>query len=419
LPVPFASPPSVAVVGAGPAGLMAAEVLAEGGARVTIYDRMASPGRKFLLAGRGGLNLTHSEPLEVFLTRYSAAAPLLRRAIEDFSPAMLRDWCKGLGQDTFIGSSGRVFPKAFKTSPLLRAWLRRLAAQGVTFAPRHRWIGFAENDGLRFATPAGSFTCMTQAYVFALGGASWAHLGSDGRWMEEFAAAGILANPLQPANCGFLVDWSPTFRDRFEGQPLKTISLSFADHRVRGEAIVTRDGIEGGGIYALSAPLREAVSRKGEAFVSITLRADLDEAELNAKLSAARGKQSLSNVLRKVLKLSPVAIGLLQEAARARSQIPTSMNAAELARLIAAVPLRLTGIAPIGRAISSAGGVSFDEIDQSFMLVRRPGTFLAGEMLDWEAPTGGYLLQASLATGAAAGRGALAWLARRGLDPCE
>jgi uncharacterized flavoprotein (TIGR03862 family) len=393
---------------------MAAEALATGGACVTIYDRMASPGRKFLLAGRGGLNLAHSEPLEIFLTRYGAAAPFLRRAIEDFPPTMLRDWCNGLGQDTFVGSSGRVFPKAFKTSPLLRAWLRRLAAQGVTFAPRHRWIGFAEDEGLRFATPAGTFTCMAQAYVFALGGASWPHLGSDGQWMDEFAAAGILASPLRPANCGFLVDWSPTFRDRFEGQPLKTISLSFADHKVRGEAIVTRNGIEGGGIYALSALLREAVLRQGEATLLIALRADLAEAELAARLNGPREKQSLANFLRKALKLSPVAIGLLHEAARARLQTSANMNAAELARLIAALPIRLTGIAPIDRAISSAGGVSFDEIDQDFMLVRRPGTFLAGEKLDWEAPTGGYLLQASFATGAAAGRGALAWLARRG-----
>ncbi|MGP0058208.1 MAG: TIGR03862 family flavoprotein [Beijerinckiaceae bacterium] len=406
------SSPAAAIVGAGPAGLMAAEVLAQGGAKVTIYDRMASPGRKLLLAGRGGLNLTHSEPLETLLTRYGEAAPRLRRAITAFSPAMLRDWCDGLGQQTFVGSSGRVFPKAFKASPLLRAWLRRLAAQGVTFVPRHRWIGFGEGNSLCFETPNGPATYTADASVLALGGASWPHLGSDGRWTRAMAKANILTLPLRPANCGFLIAWSEVFKSRFEGQPLKGIALAFGDLRGRGEAVITRNGIEGGGIYALSAPLREAILKDGEAILHIALRAEFTQRELEKKLSGPRGKQSLSTFLRKVLKLSPVAIGLLHEASRAQSLALTSTSAAELAKFIASVPLRLTGIAPIARAISTAGGIAFSEIDEDFMLTRRPGAFVAGEMLDWEAPTGGYLLQACFSTGAAAGRGALAWLAR-------
>jgi uncharacterized flavoprotein (TIGR03862 family) len=408
--VSLTSFPTVAVVGAGPAGLIAAEVLAQGGAKVTVYDQMASPGRKFLLAGRGGLNLTHSEAFETLLTRYGDAMPHLRPAITAFPPGMLRHWCEGLGQETFIGSSGRVFPKAFKASPLLRAWLRRLAAQGVDFAPRHKWTGCNDTGGLMFATPDGAATHTAQACVLALGGASWPQLGSDGLWTDAFAKADILTLPLRPANCGFRIDWSDTFKSRFEGQPLKGIALGFGDLWVRGDAIVTRNGIEGGGVYALAAPLREAIVKDGEAILRIALRGDLASHDVEEKLRAPRGKQSLSTYLRKVLKLSPVAIGLLQEAGRAQSLRLELMSAAELAHFIAAVPLRLTGIAPIARAISTAGGVSFAEINEDFMLTRRPGTFVAGEMLDWEAPTGGYLLQACFSTGVAAGRGALAWL---------
>jgi uncharacterized flavoprotein (TIGR03862 family) len=392
---------------------MAAEVLAEGGAHVTIYDQMPSAGRKFLLAGRGGLNLTHSEELATFLTHYGAAEARLSDAITTFPPARLRDWCAHLGHDTFVGSSGRVFPKAFKTSPLLRAWLRRLGQQGVAFAPRHRWQGFDSAGALHFAAPSADMSVRADAHVLALGGASWPHLGSDGRWTEIFTKEGVDVASLRPANCAFTVAWSEPFKARFEGAPLKGIALSFDDRRLRGEAVVTRAGIEGGSIYALSAPLREAILARGEAIVKISLRADLSVSELADRLAAPRGKQSLSTYLRKVLKLSPVAIGLLHEAGWAQPRNVATMSATELAHFIAAVPVRLTGIAPIARAISTAGGVSFNEIDENFMLVRRPGVFVAGEMLDWEAPTGGYLLQACFSTGAAAGRGALAWLVSR------
>jgi uncharacterized flavoprotein (TIGR03862 family) len=403
-------PKNVAIIGAGPAGLMAAEVLAQGGASVTVYDAMPSAGRKFLMAGRGGLNLTHSEPLPQFLTRYREAMPHLAAAIEAFPPSGLRDWSEALGQETFVGSSGRVFPKAFKASPLLRAWLRRLDAMGVKLALRYHWIGWDEQGRLRFQTPVGPHVVETSATVLALGGASWPRLGSDGAWVETLVARGVQISPLRPANSGFAVAWSTIFRDRFEGQPLKGVALSFGAHTIRGEAIVTRTGIEGGAIYALSADLREAVDRSGRATLHIALRPDLDMKELIAKVSAPKGKQSLSNFLRKAVSLSSVAIGLLQEAARASGASLASMSPADLGNLMNAVPIELTGTAPIARAISTAGGIPFSELDSDFMIRRMPGVFAAGEMLDWEAPTGGYLLQASFATGAAAGRGALRWL---------
>ncbi len=405
---------SVAIIGAGPAGLMAAEVLANGGANVTVYDAMPTAGRKFLMAGRGGLNLTHSEPLAQFLARYREAMPHLKSAIDAFPPHALRDWSEALGQPTFVGSSGRVFPKAFKASPLLRAWLRRIDAAGVQFAFRHRWIGWDANGRLLFQTPDGPRAIDARGTVLALGGASWPRLGSDGAWVETLAARGVTISPLQPANSGFTVAWSDTFRDRFEGQPLKATAHSFGPHSVRGEAIVTRTGIEGGAIYALSAELREAIQREGQATLHVGLRPDLKFDDLTTRLSAPKGKQSLSNFLRKAAHLSPVAIGLLQEAAKASGPSLASMPPADLARLVNAVPIRLTGVAPIARAISSAGGISFGAIDENFMLRRLPGVFAAGEMLDWEAPTGGYLLQASFATGAAAGRGVLQWLGPHG-----
>ncbi|OAF09938.1 NAD(FAD)-utilizing dehydrogenase [Bradyrhizobium centrolobii] len=402
----------VAVIGAGPAGLMAAEVLARGGARVTVYDAMPSAGRKLLMAGRGGLNLTHSEPLPQFMTRYREATPKLQGAIEAFSPDALRAWCEGLGEPTFVGSSGRVFPRAFKASPLLRAWLRRLDAGGVRFAFRHRWTGWDDEGRLLFQTPDGARTVAVNATVLALGGASWPRLGSDGGWTNILAHRGVAIAPLRPANCGFTVAWSEVFRTRFEGQPLKGIALSFGPHSVRGEATVTRNGIEGGAIYALSAELREAIAAKGEAILEVALRPDVDRAEFAKRLSAPRGKQSFSNFLRKAVQLSPVAVGLLQEAAIGAGQSLTALTPERLAELINAVPIKLAGIAPIARAISSAGGMFFDELDADFMIRRLPGVFAAGEMLDWEAPTGGYLLQASFATGAAAGRGVLGWLAQ-------
>ena len=402
----------VAVIGAGPAGLMAAEVLAERGARVTIYDRMPSAGRKFLLAGRGGLNLTHSEDIGPFLSRYGAAMPHLRAAIEAFPPAAVRAWCEGLGQDTFIGSSGRVFPKAFKTSPLLRAWLRRLDGVGVAFKLRHHWTGWDEQGDTMFETPEGNVGVHADATVLALGGASWPRLGSDGGWVDALANAGVAVAPLRPANCGFVVNWSDVFRERFEGQPLKRIGLSFGGQSVRGEALITRQGLEGGGIYALAAPLREAIAAAGEAVLHIALRPDLTAADLQRRLEAPRHKQSLSTFLRKTVNLSPPAIGLLHEAIVSTPGRFAEMDAADLAALIDAVPVRLVGTASLDRAISTAGGVSFDAIYDAFMLRRRPGVFVAGEMLDWEAPTGGYLLQASFATGVMAARGALTWLAR-------
>jgi uncharacterized flavoprotein (TIGR03862 family) len=400
-----------AVIGAGPAGLMAAEALAQGGIRATVFDGMPSAGRKFLIAGRGGLNLTHSEPLPAFLARYREAAPRLEPAIAAFPPDRLRTWSEALGQKTFVGSSGRVFPESFKASPLLRAWLRRLDSQGVEFAFRHRWIGWDERSALRFHTSEGERVIDARATVLALGGASWPRLGSDGAWAEVLAAKGIEIAPLRPANCGFTVAWSGVFTDRFEGQPLKGDEFRFGDQTVRGEAIVTRTGIEGGAIYGLSAELREAIATTGETTLSIALRPDLDMGDLAKRLSAPRGKQSLSNFLRKAANLSPLAIGLLQEAAIASGQPLASLPPEDLAALINAVPVKLTGVAPITRAISTAGGIAFDELDDHYMLRKLPGVFAAGEMLDWEAPTGGYLLQASFATGAAAGRGAGKWLA--------
>jgi uncharacterized flavoprotein (TIGR03862 family) len=401
----------VAVIGGGPAGLMAAEVLARGGARVTLYDRMPSAGRKLLLAGRGGLNLTHSEEFERLLERYGAAAPHLRAAIAAFSPADLRTWCGGLGQTTFVGSSGRVFPQAFKASPLLRAWLRRLDAARVEFKPRRLWVGWSHDGALMFDSPGGRVVVRVDATVLALGGASWPRLGSDGGWADPATGAGIEVTPLAPANCGFMAGWSDVFAKRFEGQPLKRVALSFAGHMARGEAIITCGGLEGGAIYALSAPLREAIASHGEAVLHLDLRPDLTAAELEPRLCAPRGKQSLATFLRKTVALAPVAVGLLHEATIASPQRLSDLAPAALAALIRAVPVRLIGVAPLASAISTAGGIAFREIDERFMLRRRPGVFMAGEMLDWEAPTGGYLLQAAFSTGAAAARGALDWLA--------
>jgi hypothetical protein len=400
------------VIGAGPAGLMAAEALAQGGANVTVYDAMPSVGRKFLMAGRGGLNLTHSEALETFLTRYREAAPKLAAVIEAFPPERLRNWCEELGQPTFVGSSGRIFPKSLKASPLLRAWLRGLDAAGVKFSQRHRWTGWDQEGRLRFQTPGREIAVESRAAVLALGGASWPRLGSDGGWVETLHAKGVEVLPLKPANCGFKVAWSDVFRDRFEGEPLKGIALSFDGRSVRGEAVITHDGIEGGAVYALSAELRETVLASGGATLHVALRPDVDTSDLITRLSVPRGKQTFTNWLRKAAQLSPVGIGLLQETAIASGVALASMSPDTLAALVKAVPVRLTGTASIARAISSAGGVAFDELNADFMLRRLPGVFVAGEMLDWEAPTGGYLLQACFATGAAAGKGALRWLER-------
>ena len=408
----MSSQAQVAIIGAGPAGLMAAEVLAHGGASVTVYDAMPSAGRKLLMAGRGGLNLTHSEALPEFLKRYGEAMPRLESAIQAFPPDRLREWSEALGQPTFVGSSGRVFPKAFKASPLLRAWLRRLDSIDVQLKLRHRWTGWDEDGRLLFQSPSGINVVDARANVLALGGASWPRLGSDGAWAETLAARGVAISSLRPANCGFAVAWSDIFRDRFEGQPLKGVALSCGAHRTRGEAVITRAGIEGGAIYALSAVLREAIENSGQATLSIALRPDLETDGLIARLAAPRGKQSFSNWLRKAAHLSPVGIGLLHEAAEKSGVSLSSISTQSLAERVNAVPVVLNGTAPIARAISTAGGIAFEELDANFMIRRLPGIFAAGEMLDWEAPTGGYLLQASFATGAAAGRGALRWLER-------
>ena len=322
----------VAVIGAGPAGLMTAEVLAQGGAAVTVYDAMPSVGRKFLMAGRGGLNLTHSEPLDTFLPRYREAAPKLAPAIESFPPERLRAWCEELGQPTFVGSSGRIFPKSLKASPLLRAWLRRLDASGVKFGLRHRWTGWDDEGRLLFQTPEGESVVEARATVLALGGASWPRLGSDGGWVRTVEAKGVRVAPLKPANCGFKVAWSDIFRDRFEGIPLKGIALSFGGRSVRGEAVITRDGLEGGAVYALSAELREAILDVGRATLHVALRPDVDTSDLIRRLSTPRGKQTFTNWLRKAAALAPVAIGLLQETAFASGVALASMSSEDRCR---------------------------------------------------------------------------------------
>lgn len=399
----------VAVVGAGPAGLMAAEQLAGAGLAVTVYDRMPSPARKLLMAGRGGLNLTHSEPFERFLTRYGVAAPDLAPALAAFPPDQLVAWCEGLGQPTFVGSSGRVFPRVMKASPLLRAWLRRLAGLGIAFRFRHRWSGWDAAGRLVFETPQDGATIAVaaEATVMALGGASWPRLGSDGTWVTAFDAAGIAVSPLTPANCGLAIAWSAPFR-RYEGEPLKRIAVAAEGIRARGEAVVTARGLEGGAIYAVSAVVRDALARHGTARIALDLRPDLAHSELVDRLSRSRGKQSTANFLRKAAGLSPVAIGLLREAGSGR--LPA--GAAELAAAIKGVELTVHGVAGLERAISTAGGVAFKALDAQLMLLDKPGVFVAGEMLDWEAPTGGYLLQATFATAVMAANGVIAWTKR-------
>ncbi|MFC5345713.1 NAD(P)/FAD-dependent oxidoreductase [Brevundimonas staleyi] len=395
---------AVHIIGAGPAGLMAAETLAKAGAPVVVHDRMPSVGRKLLMAGRGGLNLTHTEGQDAFLSRYAEAEGPISDWLDAFSPDDLTEWAHGLDQPTFVGSSGRVFPKAMKASPLLRAWLARLADLGVEIRTRSRWTGWRDG-ALIFDTPEGERIEHPAATILAMGGASWPRLGSDGQWVPVLEDQGVGVAPLVPANAGFDVAWSDILIERFAGQALKPATLTFGDRTVRGELVVTRYGVEGGAIYALSAALREAIAAEGSATLVVDLRPDLSEEALAGRLARPRGKDSVTNHLRKAGGLSPVAIAVLREI----GEVPP--GAPKLAKRIKAIRLKLTGVQGLDRAISTAGGVRFDALNPTLMLTARPGVFVAGEMIDWEAPTGGYLLQASLASGVVAANGVLRWRA--------
>jgi len=402
--------PPVHVIGAGPAGLMAAETLAGKGLRVVVHDRMASVARKFLMAGRGGLNLTHSEGLDDpdrFLSRYGEGAAQVAPWLARFGPAELMAWAEGLGQPVFIGSSGRVFPRAMKASPLLRAWLARLADQGVEVRTRSRWLGWRGAD-LVFDTPRGEQAEPAAAVILAMGGASWPRLGSDGAWTGLLGGLGAALVPFRPSNVGFDVAWSPVLVERQAGRALKPVVLSFDGQTVRGEAILTRYGLEGGAVYALSAALRDAIQAEGSATLTLDLRPDLSVEGLAARLARPRGKDSVSNHLRKAGGLSPAAIAVLREI----GDPPPGSD--KLARRIKAVRVKLTGVQGLERAISSAGGVTWEALDASLMLKVRPGVFVAGEMIDWEAPTGGYLLTATMASGVVAGEACASWLRRHG-----
>jgi uncharacterized flavoprotein (TIGR03862 family) len=394
----------VAIIGAGPAGLIAAEKLAGEGFAVDVYERMPSVARKFLMAGRGGLNLTHSEPLDTFLQRYGAAREWLEPSICAFPPSELAAWCEGLGQKTFTGSSGRVFPKSMKASPLLRAWLARLDGLGVTIHTRHEWRGFDDAGRLLVSGPEDVERAIeAAAVILALGGASWPRLGSRGEWTGWLAERGVEITPFAPANAGFNAGWSDVFKARFAGQPLKAANFTHQGRMMRGEAMITAYGIEGGAIYALSASLRAAIEAEGRAELVLDLAPDIAGDALAPRLASARPGQSLANTLRKHARLSPLAASLLREA----GEVPREPE--KLAARIKAAPLSLTGMQGLERAISSAGGIARSAVDGNFMLKTMPGVFAAGEMLDWDAPTGGYLLQASFATGIAAARGVTEW----------
>ncbi|MBI2380223.1 MAG: TIGR03862 family flavoprotein [Gammaproteobacteria bacterium] len=407
----------IAIIGAGPAGLMAAEVLSLRGHAVAVYDAMPSPGRKFLLAGVGGMNITHAESPERFLARYAEASAWLAPHLEAFGASALRDWVHGLGIETFVGSSGRVFPKEMKAAPLLRAWLRRLREQGVVLMPRHRWLGFAEDGALRFATPEGETRVQARAVLLALGGGSWPKLGSDGAWQGILRKQGVSIAPLVPANCGFEAAWSEHLKSRHAGQPVKPVLARCRDTDGRiweqqGEFVLTGTGIEGGLIYALSAPLRRQLERDGEAWLSLDLLPGKTAEQVLAECRHPRGARSLSSQLQSRLNLKGVKMALLREClSKADCE-----NAEALAAGIKNLPLRLTATRPLPEAISSAGGVLLGELDDKLMLKKCPGLFCAGEMLDWEAPTGGYLLTACFATGRAAGLGLAAYLKQGRLE---
>ncbi|MCJ0878692.1 TIGR03862 family flavoprotein [Pseudomonas sp. JI-2] len=417
MPAPLACPvatmpqPSsfrVAIIGGGPAGLMAAEVLGQAGVNVDLYDAMPSVGRKFLLAGVGGMNITHAEDYAAFVSRYGERAGDLRPLLDAFSPDSLREWIHGLGIDTFVGSSGRVFPSDMKAAPLLRAWLKRLRESGVQLHTRQRWLGWDEHGALRIAGPQGETQVEADATLLALGGGSWARLGSDGAWVPLLQNRGIAIAPLQPANCGFEVaGWSEHLREKFAGAPLKTVSLALPGEAPRkGEFVLTATGIEGSLVYALSAPIRNTINRDGVATVLLDLLPDRTLTQIASALARPRGSQSMAKHLHRQLKFDGVKAALLRELTDATTfQAPQALAAA-----IKALPIRLVRPRPLDEAISSAGGVPFEDLDEGLMLRRLPGVFCAGEMLDWEAPTGGYLLTACFASGRAAAEGMLRWL---------
>jgi len=404
---------NVAIIGGGPAGLMAAEVLSQAGVQVDLYDAMPSVGRKLLLAGIGGLNITHSEDYQKFCARYGAEQALLQPSLDQFPPEALRTWVRTLGIDTFVGTSGRVFPKEMKAAPLLRAWLHRLRQKGVRFHVRHRWHGWAEDGSLQLTGPDGDITIKPNATLLALGGASWPKLGSDGSWTTPLGNKGIDITPLQSANCGFETPWSALLKQKFSGEPLKSIAISFTDHtgetyQRQGECIISREGIEGSLIYALSRPLRETINHTGSATFYIDLAPDRSPEKILDAL-CRRGSKSLSSYLKSALGFNGVKTALLYEML-GKEQINDLKT---LAATIKALPITVHATRPIAEAISTAGGIRFSNIDPNFMIKKLPGVFVAGEMLDWEAPTGGYLLNGCLATGLHAGRGALAWLTAR------
>ena len=394
---------------------MAAEVLIQAGIKVDLYDAMPSVGRKFLMAGKGGMNITHAEPYDKFMTRYGLHSSKLKPMLDQSTPQVLCDWVKELGFDTFIGSSGRVFPTDMKAAPLLRAWLHRLRVSGVSFHMRHRWLGWIQdaNTMLAFATREGERKVKADAVVLALGGGSWPQLGSTGAWVRLLAQRGVRVAPLKPSNCGFEVNWSEHFRNRFCGQPLKSICVSFTNAegvkvRQQGEIMVTANGLEGGVIYSLSALLRDEIAATGFAQIQLDLFPDKELPSIIDKISQPRGKLSLANHLRKRIGIDGVKAGLLREVVAASDLENPNL----LCSAIKALPIKLIAARPIEEAISSAGGVGFDALDEHLMIKTMPGVFCAGEMLDWEAPTGGYLLTACFATGRAAGLGVLAYLSK-------
>lgn len=398
--------PVIAIIGAGPAGLFAAQILAENGCHVEIYEQKPTPARKFLMAGRGGLNITHSEDFEKFAKRYGSAEPFIKTALDNFTPNDMRAWCKDMGEDTFIGTSGRVFPKSMKASPLLRQWMYALEKQGVKLHSRHRWTGWDDAGKLTFIVGSMQKAASCDALLLSMGGASWPSLGSDGTWVHILKEKDIDVVPFRPSNCGFKVEWSDYIRQKFAGKPLKGISLSLEGHKALGEIMITEHGIEGGAVYALSRYIREDIERKQTSFLQIDLRPNMSVEEIISKLSLPRARHSFSTWLQKCLKLSPLDIALLREA---KADIHTCPPR-QIAIFVKALPL--VAIAPFSleRSISSAGGISLAALDENHMIKRLPGVFAAGEMLDWEAPTGGYLLQGCFATGKAAATGILRWL---------